>query len=255
MTNGWIKLHRQIQDNEFWYCEKFTRGQAWVDLLLMANHDEATFFVRGNKVTVQRGFVGHSEQTLSEKWKWSRGKVRRFIKQLETVQQIVQHKSSVLSLIEVKNYDLYQSSSTQSGTTDSTTERQQTVQQTDTNKKVKKNKNENNTTSMSANADVLNEFDEFVLWINKQQIFPNAKQPTPAARKKWSSRRRTYPARQLAEAFANLLNEPDKWKVRNNGQRPLAWWLHSDERIEDMLGCHLKQSSRKRGVAIITQGQ
>lgn len=147
MSEGWIKLHRQIQDNPIWCAEPFTHGQAWVDLLLEANHDEGMFLVRGNKVVVPRGFIGKSEETLARKWKWSRGKVRRFLKHLETVQQIVQHKSSVLSLIEVKNYNLYQSSSTDNSTTDGTTERQQTVQQTDTNKKNKNVKNEKKETT------------------------------------------------------------------------------------------------------------
>ena len=142
MKIGWIKLHRQLQDNQFWYSEPFTRGQAWVDLLLDANHKEDIFYIRGNKIIVPTGFVGKSEETLSKKWKWSRGKTRRFIKELETVQQIVQHKSPVLSLIEVKNWKQYQLDDTASSTTDGTTERQQTVQQTDTNKNDKNEKNE-----------------------------------------------------------------------------------------------------------------
>lgn len=142
MSNGWIKLHRQLQDNPIWYEEQFTRGQAWVDMLLDANHGENSFLVRGNRVVVPRGFIGKSEDTLAGKWKWSRGKVRRFLKALESVQQIRQHKSKVLSLIEVINYNRYQVDDTANGTTDSTTERQQTVQQKDTNKNVKNAKNE-----------------------------------------------------------------------------------------------------------------
>lgn len=109
-------------------------------------------------------------------------------------------------------------------------------------RKEEDKKEDNATTSLSANADVLDEFDQFLQWLNARRIFPNAKQATPAARTKWKTRRLNYPARRIAEAFANLLNEPDKWKINNNGQRPLAWWLHSDERIEDMLGCHLKKT-------------
>lgn len=143
--SGWIKLHRQLQENPIWYAEPFTRGQAWVELLMDANHDENSFIVRGNTVVVPRGFIGKSEDTFARKWKWSRGKVRRFIKYLETVQQVVHHKNPVLSLIEVVNYNQYQFDSTTYGTTDGTTERQQTVQQTDTNKNVKNVKNDKNT--------------------------------------------------------------------------------------------------------------
>lgn len=145
MSQGWISLHRQIWENELWFSETFTKSQAWIDLLLLANHEDGMFFVRGNKVIVKRGFIGRSEDTLAKRWKWSRGKTRRFIKHLETIQQIIQHKSSVLSLIEVVNYDLYQTDNTVSSTTDGTTERQQTVQQTDTNNKNNKNNNDNKT--------------------------------------------------------------------------------------------------------------
>lgn len=94
--------------------------------------------------------------------------------------------------------------------------------------------------------EIVSEFDEFLRWLNakdehnRYRIFPNEKAPTDLARRKWETRRLKYPARKIAEAFANLVNEPDKWKINNNGHRPLAWWLHSDERIEDMLACHLK---------------
>lgn len=96
--------------------------------------------------------------------------------------------------------------------------------------------------SMSANADsdTLDEFEAFVLWLNSSGVFPSEKKGTGSARKKWKSRRSSYSAKDIKDAFSNLVNEPDKWKINNNGFRPLAWWLHSDDRIEDMLYCHLK---------------
>ena len=93
-------------------------------------------------MVVPRGFVGWSEMSLAKEWRWSRDKVRRFISMLETAHQVIQHKSHVLGLIEVINYDQYQINDTSNNTTD----RQQTIQQTDTNKKNKNKKNENNYT-------------------------------------------------------------------------------------------------------------
>ena len=142
---GRIKLHRQLADNPLWFAEPFTRGQAWVDLLMLANHKDSFFYVRGNKIDIQRGQIGMSEEALSERWKWSRGKVRRDLNELEKMQQIVQQKSKVKSLIILVNFDKYQSNSTTDGTTDSTTDGHQIVQQTDTNKNVKKENNDNNT--------------------------------------------------------------------------------------------------------------
>jgi hypothetical protein len=46
-SNGWIKLHRKIVESPDWLSEPFTRGQAWVDLLLIANHTTGHIRKRG----------------------------------------------------------------------------------------------------------------------------------------------------------------------------------------------------------------
>ena len=137
---GWIKLHRQIAENPLWFSEPFTRGQAWIDLLLIANHKKGFFYVRGNKIDVDRGQIGMSEDAISTRWQWSRGKLRRFLSELEKQGQVVQQKLRIKSLITIVNYEKFQGD----GTTDSTTDGQQTVQQTDTNKNVNNKKNVNN---------------------------------------------------------------------------------------------------------------
>lgn len=108
MQTGFIILQRKIIENWLWLSEPFSKAQAWVDLLLMANHAEGIFFVRGVKIVIKRGCVGKSEESLSQRWKWSRGKTRAFLKMLESEQQIKQHKSNILGTIEIINYDLYQ---------------------------------------------------------------------------------------------------------------------------------------------------
>lgn len=108
MEQGFIVLHRKLSENWLWLSEPFSKAQAWIDLLLLANHTEGCFFIRGVKVIIKRGHVGKSEENLSQRWKWSRGKVRAFLKMLETEQQIKQHRSSVLNTIQILNYDLYQ---------------------------------------------------------------------------------------------------------------------------------------------------
>ena len=59
-SKGWVSLHRKISDNPLWLAEPFTRGQAWVDIFLQANHKDKWFIVRGNRVDVKRGQVGRS---------------------------------------------------------------------------------------------------------------------------------------------------------------------------------------------------
>jgi len=146
MDSGWVKIHRQLSSTDLWLSEPFTRGQAWVDLIILTNHKDGFYRVRGIKINVKRGQCGWSEVALSKRWQWSRGKVRRFLCELETVHQIVQQKTNVTTLINIVNYDRYQIG----GTADSTANGQQVVQQTDskryTNKNEKKEKKVKNTT-------------------------------------------------------------------------------------------------------------
>jgi len=138
MTQWRIKLHRSSQDNEMYFLEPFTKRQAWQDLILTTNHKDWKIIVRWNIIDIKRWENWYSEDTLSTRWKWSRGKVRRYLNYLETIQQIVQHKSKVKSTITIVKYSEYQ----KNDTTDDTTDGHQTVQQTDTNKNDKKKKND-----------------------------------------------------------------------------------------------------------------
>lgn len=136
MNSGFVKLYRSLQDHYLWTSEPFTRGQAWVDLLMLANHKDGQIRVRGNRIAVRRGQVGWSVKRLAERWKWSRGKTQRFLDELENEQQIEQQKNNVTSLISVRNYEQYQRQ------TDSRTDSKQAADghQTDTNKKGKNDK-------------------------------------------------------------------------------------------------------------------
>jgi len=105
---GWIKLYRSIEDWEF-YCDgPFDKTHAWIDMLIMANREPKTISVRGNLVRVERGEIGLSETTMAEKWGWSRERVRRFLRLLETRKQIRQQKNNILSKIIILNYENYQ---------------------------------------------------------------------------------------------------------------------------------------------------
>lgn len=145
MGTGWIKLHRDLLDHAVWVKEPFTDGQAWVDLLLLANHKESWCSERGIRLIVPRGCVCRSERALEARWRWSRGKVRRFIQFLvqQNMVTIVQQKLNVTHYIHIVNYEKHQgddtTDDTTSGTTDSTTDGPQTDQYK--NDKNDKNKN------------------------------------------------------------------------------------------------------------------
>jgi len=130
VPSGYIVLDRDLLDHGLWTGEKFSRGQAWVDLIMLANYRDRHFYIRNNRIFVKRGQCAWSKARLAGRWSWSRGKVIRFLDELEMVQQIVQQKSSVITLITITNYEHYQTERynkqynkrTSDGTTDGTTD-------------------------------------------------------------------------------------------------------------------------------------
>ena len=130
MTEGYIKLYRSLFDNDIWFLEPFTKAQAWIDLIGNTNHKDNEINIRGNMVKIERGQIGWSELTMAKRWTWSRDKVRRFLKWLETRQQIKQQKTNLTTVITILNYELYQSDKQ----TIRQQKRQQTIQQKDSKK-------------------------------------------------------------------------------------------------------------------------
>ena len=99
MANGWVPVHRDLPECAAWGDEKFTKGQAWVDLLFLASYSKRTIYKRGVAIHLEPGQIAISEAELSVRWKWSRNKVRRFLGGLKTEQQIEQQKNNISSVI------------------------------------------------------------------------------------------------------------------------------------------------------------
>ena len=80
---GYIYLERKIRDHWLWNDKPFAMGQAWIDLILSANHEDKDIIFNGEKVRVKRGQFITSISKLGEKWGWDRKKVRRFLNALK----------------------------------------------------------------------------------------------------------------------------------------------------------------------------
>lgn len=115
---GYISIHRSIMENPLYFVEPFCRSMAWIDLLLLANHKNSSFSIRGNVVVVPRGSLAYSMETLAQRWRWSRNKVKRYLNVLETAQQVKQQKTHLITLITIVNYKKYQDRRTVNDTTD-----------------------------------------------------------------------------------------------------------------------------------------
>lgn len=107
-SQGWIKLHRQLQECPMWYEERFSKGQAWVDLLLLANHSDKKILFNGDFIVVKRGQYLTSMVKLAEKWKWDRKTVSKYLKLLEKDKMITLQVDKQKTLITIDNYRVYQ---------------------------------------------------------------------------------------------------------------------------------------------------
>lgn len=109
MTYGWISIHRKIQQSDIWLDkEPFDKRSAWIDLIMMANHEDRQVLFDGKFIEVKRGEKIMSLRMLSEKWKWSRNKVKRFLKLLESGSMIelkIDHQKTTYKIV---NYNVYQ---------------------------------------------------------------------------------------------------------------------------------------------------
>lgn len=113
---GFVKIYRDLQDHWIWKGEPFSRGQAWVDLIMMVNHKDKKIMFNANLITVKRGSVLTSTRKLAERWQWSINKVRRFLDQLEADGMIEQKRNSKYTVIILVGFSRYQEKRNSDGT-------------------------------------------------------------------------------------------------------------------------------------------
>ena len=81
-TGSYIKLDRGLKKNALWLEKPFSKGQAWVDLLLLAQGVNRDKEYRGKIQKMKPGVVYTSILYLSNRWGWYRAKVYRFLETL-----------------------------------------------------------------------------------------------------------------------------------------------------------------------------
>ena len=88
-TGSFIKLDRGLKTNPLWLERPFSRGQAWVDLLLLAQGVDKEKMYRGKVQNQKPGVVYTSILFLTKRWGWSRQKVYRFLEELMKDKMVV----------------------------------------------------------------------------------------------------------------------------------------------------------------------
>lgn len=122
-NRGWIKLYRQIQNSSIWTRSgPFDDRSAWIDLLLMANHEDRTVIIKQKPVVIHAGEHWTSYQKLAERWQWSRGKVIRYLRLLSELEMCTVHGTPNGTRLTIVKYGFFQDGRTTYGTTDDTTD-------------------------------------------------------------------------------------------------------------------------------------
>jgi DNA replication protein DnaD len=123
VQQGWISIHRKIQDSAIWNVGKqpFDYRSAWIDLILLANHEEREIVINGDPLVVGRGQRFTSIRKLAEKWHWSRDKVSRYLDMLVRMGSIYKDTTHNGTLLTIVNYDDYQNPSDTKSDTDKAT--------------------------------------------------------------------------------------------------------------------------------------
>jgi DNA replication protein DnaD len=107
-VEGWVSIYRELTEGWLWEDKPFSKGQAWIDLIILANYKDNKVPISDEIILVKRGSFITSEVKLMERWGWSKTKVRSFLVQLmndKKIMKITDRKKTTITLV---NYDVYQ---------------------------------------------------------------------------------------------------------------------------------------------------
>lgn len=161
MTNqqGWIKLHRQILEWE-WYSDN-NCFRLFLHLLLKANHKEKRF--KGIELKV--GSIVTSRDLLAKETGLSSQQIRTALTKLNSTNEITCVTSSQGTIIQIVSYEKYQIA-----TNEITNDQPTNNQRITTKKNDKKNKEENIYRSFQHLSISVDEFNKLCIEYTKQQI-------------------------------------------------------------------------------------
>lgn len=166
---GWISVYRKIQDGWLWEDRPFSRGQAWIDLILLANHQEKRIVLGNELIDVERGTFVSSIRKLCDRWGWSNNKVKKFLELLEIDKKIIKKSDTKKTTITIVNYSVYQDMSDTKSDAKATGKRRTSDRQatrSHTNNNVNNDNNYNNVINtigaFTSNKDLFNTILKFV---------------------------------------------------------------------------------------------
>lgn len=79
-SRGWFPVRRSILDDPHWLERPFTKGQAKIDLAMLAEYEDTEIMAHGGKkILLHRGQLFTSIRWLAKRWGWHPTTVVRFL--------------------------------------------------------------------------------------------------------------------------------------------------------------------------------
>lgn len=208
--SGWIKLHRQIVEWE-WFDEPNT-FRLFLYCLLKANHQDKNY--RGE--LIKRGSFVTSLESLSKGTKLSIRNIRTSLSRLESTHELTSKRTRKGTVIQIVNYDNYQEA-----THEPTRKRQESDKKTTTTKNDKNIKNEKNTTNVVKSESEIK--DGFLFWFNKMKLKHKGvegkfKTLSKTDINNLKQLREVYTVQEFENAYKNMI--VSEWVVSNGTDTP-----------------------------------
>lgn len=107
--SGYIKIPRDLFDTSEFSGEKFSKREAFIDLVQMAAYKPTTVIWKGREYGLERGQLLASRRYLSSRWRWDKGRVVRFVTYLcasgRCVRVSIGQSVTVLSITDYDSYN------------------------------------------------------------------------------------------------------------------------------------------------------
>ncbi|MCY7828045.1 Replication protein O [Bacillus spizizenii] len=243
---GWIKLHRSVQDHWIYQEKrKFSKYEAWLDLLMMASHKDNKFVLGNELYEVKRGQFISSIRKLGERWSWSNTKVTQFLDLLRKDEMIDFKKDTKKTLITIVNYGVYHDSDEEKKTVIEH-ENDTKATQKHTIKNVKNVKNEKNINTSRLKYEICD-------MENAEYLFKEIKNNNPDAKKpnleKWANefrliRERDKRTDEQIKYLIKWTQQDDFWKA--NILSPSSLRKHYDKLVVKIKSVKGKEQTKKR---------
>ena len=206
---------RKTIDSVIFYDKPSDWFKIWFFIVNQVNHSKYRKWEKG------QGFMTYSQ--IMEKTKTTRGQVDMCLRFLKKSQMLTTQKTTRGMIVSVLKYDLYQDLKNYKNDTKNEIG---TIQERYRNDTINKNdKNDKN--------------DKNVYTLYKEKINSNSRL-LKKAKEKIKKRLETFSYKEIEKAIINF--SQDDWKMKNNGARGIAWFFHSDERIESYINLENKKT-------------